>query len=187
MSLILFNLAPVMKTSVFILLLLAVIACNPVKQAFKPKHIEKTKEEFFRRNLCIVDTQYETKTIHDSVVYKDTIKLLEFKSVAPKSVNIDTTINGSRIKIVNGSVSIELKEKVKTEYRTNLVTKTLRDLGYENTLKKTIAAKDSVFLQTKTELTDVKAKYYKYKSIVISLIVVVLALVVWRLFTIFKV
>lgn len=176
-----------MKQVIAILFILTIAACNPVKQAFKPKHIEKTKEEFFRRNLCIVDTQIKTVTVHDSVVYKDTVKLVEFQKLLPKSINIDTTINGSRVKIVNGSLSIELKEKVKTEYRTNLVTKTIRDLGYENALKKTIAAKDSVFLQTKTELTDVKAKYYKYKSIVISLIVIVLALVVWRLFSIFKV
>jgi hypothetical protein len=186
MSLILFKLAAIMKQVIAILFILTIAACNPVKQAFKPKHIEKTKEEFFRRNLCIVDTQIKTVTVHDSVVYKDTVKLVEFQKILPKSFNLDTTIDGSKIKISNGSISIELKEKVKTEYKTNTITKILRDIGFEQSLKKTISAKDSVLLQTKNELVEVKGKYYKYKSIIIGLGLLLVLLITWRLYRIFK-
>ena len=38
-----------MKYRLSFLLAITFLACNPVKLAFKEKHIEKTKEEFFRK------------------------------------------------------------------------------------------------------------------------------------------
>ena len=175
-----------MRQIIFFIILICIAACNPVKQAFKPKHIEKTKTEFYLRGLCVNDTMHDTTLIHDSTVIKDTVTKIQFQLSTPEKFTLDTIIQGVKVKIANGIVSMEATDKQKVAYQTRVITKVVRDLGLESTLRNTINAKDSVLVETKHELADVTKKYYKYKFIVWTGLFILIFLVIFRLYKIFK-
>lgn len=175
-----------MRRIIFFVVIICIAACNPVKQAFKPKYIEKTKVEFYSRGLCINDTVHETTVVHDSTVIKDTIKLVEFQDAKLQMFTLDTVVNGVRVAMKDGFVSIKVPETQQVKYQTRTVTKIVRDLGLETVLKNTINAKDSVIVQTKTELADVTKKYYQYKFIIWAGIALIILLVIIRLYRLFK-
>jgi hypothetical protein len=171
---------------IFFVIILSIVACNPVKQAFKPKYIEKTKVEFYSRGLCVNDTIHETTIIHDSTVIKDTIKLVEFQDAKLQMFTLDTVVNGVKVSMKDGFVSIKVPETQQVKYQTKTITKIVKDLGLETVLKNTINAKDSVIVQTKTELADVTKKYYQYKFILWISAFLIILLVIIRLYRIFK-
>jgi len=171
---------------IFFVIILSIVACNPVKQAFKPKYIEKTKVEFYSRGLCVNDTIHETTIIHDSTVIKDTIKLVEFQDAKLQMFTLDTVINGVKVSMKDGFVSIKVPETQQVKYQTKTITKIVKDLGLETVLKNTINAKDSVIVQTKNELADVTKKYYQYKFILWISAFLIILLVIIRLYRIFK-
>lgn len=175
-----------MRRIIFFVVIISIIACNPVKQAFKPKYIEKTKVEFYSRGLCVNDTIHDTTIVHDSTVIKDTIKLVQFQVSKLKKFTIDTVVDGARIAIKDGFVSIKLPETQKITYQTKTITKIIKDLGLENVLRNTINVKDSVLVQTKGELADVTKKYYQYKFIIWVAGFILAILVILRLYRIFK-
>jgi hypothetical protein len=171
---------------IFFVIILSIVACNPVKQAFKPKYIEKTKVEFYSRGLCVNDTIHETTIVHDSTVIKDTIKLVEFQDAKLQMFILDTVINGVKVSMKDGFVSIKVPETQQVKYQTKTITKIVKDLGLETVLKNSINAKDSVIVQTKTELADVTKKYYQYKFILWISAFLIILLVIIRLYRIFK-
>lgn len=175
-----------MKIVSLLLILISVAACNPVKRAFKPKYIEETKTEFFTRGLCINDTVTETTVVHDSVVIKDTQNIVTIQAPKLEKFNLDTVINGVSVSIQNGNISVSCPEQTRVEYRTRTVTNTIRDLGLEGVLKRTIAAKDSVLLDTKNELADLKQSYYKNRFILWIIGLLIVAGIGFRLYRIFK-
>ena len=163
------------------------IACNPVKRAFKPKYIEETKTEFFSRGLCIVDTQTKTVTVHDSVVFKDTVKIVEIQEAKLKMFTLDTIINGAKVTVQDGKLSLQIPDRQQVVYKVKTVTKIVKDLGLEKVLRKTISTKDSVLLDTKNELADIKQEYYKYKFLLYVIGLIIVVLVGIRVYSIFKV
>jgi hypothetical protein len=171
---------------IFFVIILSIVACNPVKQAFKPKYIEKTKVEFYSRGLCVNDTIHETTIVHDSTVIKDTIKLVEFQDAKLQMFTLDTVVNGVKVSMKDGFVSIKVPETQQVKYQTKTITKIVKDLGLETVLKNTINAKDSVIVQTKNELADVTKKYYQYKFILWISAFLIILLVIIRLYRIFK-
>lgn len=175
-----------MRQIIFFVILICIAACNPVKQAFKPKHIGKTKIEFYSRGLCVNDTMHDTTIVHDSTVIKDTVTKVEFQLSTPEKFTLDTIIKGVKVKIANGIVSVQSSDKQKVTYQTKLITKVVRDLGLESTLRNTINAKDSVLVQTKHELADVTKNYYKYKFIVWTGLFILIFLVILRLYKVLK-
>ena len=175
-----------MRRIIFFVVIISIAACNPVKQAFKPKYIEKTKLEFYSRGLCVNDTMHDTTIIHDSTVIKDTIKIVKFQVAKLQKFTIDTVVDGVRISIQNGFVSIKVPETEKVTYQTKTITKIIKDLGLENVLRNTINAKDSVLVQTKGELADITRKYYKYKFIIWTAGFLLVFFVIIRLYRIFK-
>jgi hypothetical protein len=86
----------------------------------------------------------------------------------------------------DGFISIKVPETQQVKYQTRTVTKIVRDLGLETVLKNTINAKDSVIVQTKTELADVTKKYYQYKFIIWAGVALIILLVIMRLYRLFK-
>ena len=175
-----------MRRIIFFVIILSIVACNPVKQAFKPKYIEKTKVEFYSRGLCVNDTIHETTIVHDSTVIKDTIKLVEFQDAKLQMFTLDTVVNGVKVSMKDGFVSIKVPETQQVKYQTKTITKIVKDLGLETVLKNSINAKDSVIVQTKTELADVTKKYYQYKFILWISAFLIILLVIIRLYRIFK-
>lgn len=175
-----------MRRIIFFVIILSIVACNPVKQAFKPKYIEKTKVEFYSRGLCVNDTIHETTIVHDSTVIKDTIKLVEFQDAKLQMFTLDTVVNGVKVSMKDGFVSIKVPETQQVKYQTKTITKIVKDLGLETVLKNTINAKDSVIVQTKNELADVTKKYYQYKFILWISAFLIILLVIIRLYRIFK-
>ena len=175
-----------MRRIIFFVVIISIAACNPVKQAFKPKYIEKTKVEFYSRGLCVNDTVHDTTTVHDSTVIKDTIKIAQLQVPKLEKFTIDTMVQGVRIAIKDGFMSVQVPETEKVTYQTKTITKIVRDLGLEGVLRNTISAKDSVIVQTKNELADVTKKYYQYKFIIWSIGFLLIILVIIRLYRIFK-
>jgi len=172
--------------NVFILLILiTVIACNPVKRAFKPKFIEDTKVEFFTRKLCINDTEVVTKTIHDSTIIKDSTIVIEYINQKFNFV-LDTTVNGARLSINHGRVQISYPEKVQVKYHTTTVTNTVRDKGLESVLEKRIHDKDSTITALSQDLKETKACARKYKFNFYGLVALIIALLAYRAFRIIR-
>ena len=95
-------------------------------------------------------------------------------------------VQGVRIAIKDGFMSVQVPETQKVTYQTKTITKVVRDLGLEGVLRNTISAKDSVIVQTKNELADVTKKYYQYKFIIWSIGFLLIILVIIRLYRIFK-
>lgn len=174
-----------MKNLFILLTAITIAACNPVARAFKPKHIEKTKEEFFMRKLCINDTTIITKTVHDSTIIKDSQIVIKYLD---KRFNfyLDTVINGAHLHINNGSVGISYPEKVHTVYQTQTVTNTVRDKSLEGLLEKKLAFTDSVLSDTKVELAETHTKLTKARGYVLLLILLVIGYIAFRIYRFIK-
>lgn len=165
-----------MKYKLSILLIITLIACNPTRLAFKEKHISKTKEEFFRRKLCVTDTIIDTITCIDTFTDIDT--LIETKIIHDglKGIYLDTIVNNVRVTIKNGIITSYCPEKTKTVVKSKIITQKLRDKSYEAILEKNIAHKDSI---VKEQILVIKDKSSDIKKLKIELYGLLLLIVLY--------
>lgn len=115
-----------------VIICIAMLACNPVKQVMKdPAKWEKMKEAVVRSGACVTDTTtVETKELVPEV------SIIEVPLPCP-----DATIakDGVVIDINKGLLTAKIPQKqtVKT------ITKNIRDKSLENLLKADVAQRDS--------------------------------------------
>jgi len=170
-----------MKYRLSILLLVTLLACNPVKLAFKEKHIEQTKEEFFRRKLCVVDTVIDTIIDIDTLTDVDT--LIETKVIHDglKGVSLDTTVGDVKIIIKNGAVSAFCPEKTRTIVKNNTIVQKLRDRSYESVIEKDVRVKDSIIKEQQFIIKDKSSDIKKLKAELYGLLLAIAIYVGFRL------
>jgi len=162
-----------MKYRLSLLLAITLLACNPVRLAFKEKHISKTKEEFFRRKLCVVDTIIDTVTSIDTFTTIDTLTETTVIHDGLKGVNLDTTVGDVRITIHNGAVTAFCPEKTQTIVQSNTITQKLRDKSYESVLEKDIADRDSIIKEQELIIKDKSSDIKKLKIELYGLLVAI--------------
>ena len=170
-----------MKYRLSFLLAITFLACNPVKLAFKEKHIEKTKEEFFRRKLCVVDTIIDTIVSIDTFITIDTVKQTTVIHDGLKGINMDTTVGDVRITIKNGAVSAFCPEKTRTIVQNNTITQKLRDKSYESVLENDIQVKDSIIREQEFIIKDKSSDIKKLKAELYGLLLAVALYIGFRL------
>jgi hypothetical protein len=170
-----------MKYRLSLLLAITVLACNPVRLAFKEKHINKTKEEFFRRKLCVVDTIIDTVTNIDTFTTIDTVKQTTVIHDGLKGVTLDTTVGDVRITISNGAVTAYCPEKTQTIVKNNTITQKLRDKSYESVLEHDIQVKDSIIKEQEFIIKDKSSDIKKLKAELYGLLLAIALYVGFRL------
>lgn len=153
-----------MKYKLSILLVITLLACNPVKLAFKEKHINETKEEFFRRKLCVVDTVIDTFTCIDTFTTTDTVKQVTVIHTGLKGIDLDTTVGNVRITIHNGVVTTFCPIKTKFIVKNNNIIQKLRDKSYESLLEKNITLKDSTIKEQEFIIKDKSSDIKRLKA-----------------------
>jgi len=163
-----------------IFLLLIFCSCNPVKSVINNKaRLDIVAKEVIKRGYCITDTVVVT-----NVVTKDSIIEKTFKIPCP---DFDTTIDGSRIKILDGVLTASIAQH--TVY--NTTTKSIRDISLEKILKEDIRAKDSTILELLKENKSIIEKYNgvnfqsRWLKIKLLLLAIVSLIIIFRK-TIFK-
>jgi hypothetical protein len=164
-----------------LLVILTIVACNPVKRAFKEKYIDQTKEEFFRRKLCVADTIIDTLIVTDTVKSVDTLYEIKFVNLKLKDVVLDTTIDKVRLVINKGSIFISCPKKLETIYKTKTIVKQVRDKSYESVLEKDIKFKDSTI---KAQALQIKSLELDKRSLKLTnwlLIISILAYIGFRI------
>lgn len=164
-----------------LLVILTIVACNPVKRAFKEKYIDQTKEEFFRRKLCVADTIIDTLIVTDTVKSVDTLYQIKFVNLKLKDVVLDTTIDKVRLVINKGSIFISCPKKLETIYKTKTIVKQVRDKSYESVLEKDIKFKDSTI---KAQALQIKSLELDKRSLKLTnwlLIISILAYIGFRI------
>jgi hypothetical protein len=174
-----------MKYRLSLLLAITLLACNPVRLAFKEKHISKTKEEFFRRKLCVVDTIIDTVTHIDTFTDIDTMIETKIIHDGLKGVYLDTTVNDVRISIKNGVITSYCPEKTRTIVQSNTITQKLRDKSYESVLEKDIADRDSIIKEQELIIKDKSSDIKKLKIELYGLLVAIALYVGFRIKTAF--
>lgn len=174
-----------MKYPLLFLLVITLFACNPVKLAFKEKHINKTKEEFFRRKLCVVDTVTDTITHIDTFTDVDTLIETKVFHDGLKGITLDTVINDVRITIKGGAITSYCPEKTKTIVKNNTITQKLRDKSYESVLEKDIHTKDSIIKEQAITIKDKSSDIKKLKIELYGLLVAIALYVGFRIKTAF--
>ena len=170
-----------MKYRLSILLAITLLACNPVKLAFKEKHINNTKEEFFRRKLCVVDTIIDTVTRIDTLTTIDTLTETTVIHDGLKGVKLDTTVGDVRITISNGAVTAYCPEKTQTIVKNNTITQKLRDKSYEFVLENDIQVRDSIIKEQEFIIKDKSSDIKKLKAELYGLLLAVVLYIGFRL------
>lgn len=170
-----------MKYRLSLLLAITFLACNPVKLAFKEKHIDKTKEEFFRRKLCVVDTIIDTIVDIDTFITIDTVKQTTVIHDGLKGIYMDTTVDDVRITIKNGAVTAHCPEKTKTIVQNSTITQKLRDKSYESVLENDIRVKDSIIKEQEFVIKDKSSDIKKLKAELYGLILAIALYIGFRL------
>ena len=130
-----------------LLYLIAIIACNPVQKVLRdPKKFEQVKEAVIRSGACVNDT-IRIETIKDSISYKDSI-VENIVHVPCK--DFDTTLlDGTRIIVSSGALTLSQNFKQKVTSKIIKVTETVRDTKLENYLRKDISNRDSLLTENK--------------------------------------
>ena len=170
-----------MKVRLSLLILITLVACNPVQRAFKQKYIEQTKEEFFKRKLCVADTVVDTIVRIDTVKSVDTFYSVKFINLKLKDVVFDTTIGDVKLKINKGAISISCPEKIKTLYKTKTIVKQIRDKSYESVLEKDIQSKDSTIKAQELTIKSLEVDKRSLKLTNFTLIIAILAYAAFRI------
>lgn len=170
-----------MKVRLSLLILITLVACNPVQRAFKQKYIEQTKQEFFKRKLCVADTVVDTIVRIDTVKSVDTFYSVKFISLKLKDVVFDTTIGDVKLKINKGAISISCPEKIKTLYKTKTIVKQIRDKSYESVLEKDIQSKDSTIKAQELTIKSLEVDKRSLKLTNFALIIAILAYAAFRI------
>jgi hypothetical protein len=170
-----------MKYKLSILLAITLLACNPVKLAFKEKHISQTKQEFFKRKLCVVDTIIDTVTCIDTFTITDTLKQTTVIHTGLKGIHLDTTVGNVRITIHNGVVTTFCPVKTKFIVKNNTITQKLRDKSYESVLENDIRLKDSTIKEQEFIIKDKSSDVKKLKAELYGLLLAIVLYVGFRL------
>ena len=170
-----------MKYKLLFLLIITVLSCNPVKLAFKEKNIGKTKEEFFRRKLCVVDTVIYTFSTTDTFTTIDTITEKTVIYNGLKGVHMDTTIGDIRLSIHNGAITARYIKKTKNILKNNTITQQLRDKSYESVLESDINVKDSTLKEQEFIIKDKSSDIKKLKIEFYGLLFAVIFYIGFRL------
>ena len=127
------------KILIFLLLLIILPACNPVKQVLKDKKkLDIVAIEVIRQGYCVNDTVVETRV--DTLYQSDSSAVNYIKVTQP----IDTTFADGAQLVIDSFGHVTVSCPVKVQYKTVTKTETIRDKSLENILKKDIAKLDSI-------------------------------------------
>ena len=133
----------------YLLLLLLLISCNPVKKVLNDKSkFDVVANEVIRRGYCVNDTLVIEK-VKDSIIYRDSIVNI-IDSVPCK--DFDTTIGRARIMVSSGVLTYKAKDSI--VIRTHKIVNTIRDRALENILKNDISQKDSIVGRLRIEIIN---------------------------------
>ena len=143
----------------YLLLLLLLISCNPVKKVLNDKSkFDVVANEVIRRGYCVNDTLVIEK-IKDSVIYKDSIISI-VDSIPCK--DFDTTIGRARIKVSSGVLTYSSKDSIVV--RTHKVVNNIRDRALENILKGDISQRDSTIASLRIEIINSEIRNKETRS-----------------------
>lgn len=117
-----------------------------------PEKFEQVASEVIRRGYCVNDTTVITE-VRDSIIYKDSI-VERVHNIPCK--DFDTVIGRARVSVIGGVLSFKQKDSI--VYRTKVVTNTVRDRTYEDTLKSDILTLQSKLVATGKELEQAKVE-----------------------------
>ena len=176
------------KTIALLLGLFILQACNPVKQVLKDKKkLDIVAIEVIRQGYCVNDTVVETRI--DTLYQSD--------SSAINSITlykeIDTIFtDGTTLRIDSAGI-LSVGCPVKVQYKVVTKTETIRDRSLENVLKRDIAIADSTNKELKMTIKerelviqDVENKLQKKQLQLSGIILALLAVVGFKLYTRFK-
>jgi len=144
------------KKTIFILSVLIIAACNPVKQVLKDKtKLDKVAEEVVRRGYCVNETTFVKETVIKEVFVKDTSETSEVKTTL-KNINFYQELpSGAKVRITeDGNLSVDCPIKIEKTYQLDVETKTVRDRSLEKILKRDIEKGDSIIREMKLQLKE---------------------------------
>lgn len=184
-----------MKHIVLSLLFFLVFAsCNPVKKILKDQEkFEQVAVEVIRRGYCTNDTTIVV-THTDTVVITEEKQFIDSVLIDQGLCNFDTTLkSGLRIKFENRYLYVTEKALIKTKIVTKHVNNYIKDVAYEQILKKDIEAlngtikvlegKVSVYKETNKELTKKLGTIKLYFILFIIFIVLITLYKIVKKFT----
>jgi hypothetical protein len=168
--------------------IITLTSCNPVKRVLRDKKLlDQVAEEVIRQGYCVNDTVFST-VVKDTVIYKDSIIHEQIQVKLPKECNLDTIfkVNGLRIKIENGKLSLSGSYKQKQSIKIIKETQSIRDKSLEGILKSDIIVKDFQISEFRAEnkhlRTEAALDTFKYKLVIAGLLLFILLLLAGILF-----
>jgi len=176
------------KTIALLLGLFILQACNPVKQVLKDKKkLDIVAIEVIRQGYCVNDTVVETRI---DTLYQTDSSAVNYIKVTEA---IDTTFADGAQLIIDSAGHVTVSCPVKVQYKTVTKTETIRDRSLENVLKRDIAIADSTNKELKMTIKekelviqDVENKLQKKQLQLSGIILALLAVVGFKLYTRFK-
>jgi len=177
-----------LKTTLLSLALFIIQACSPVKQVLKDKSkFDIVAEEVIRRGYCVNDTVVET--VIDTLYEVDSSAVNYIKVTEA----IDTVFADGAQLIIDSSGHVTVSCPVKVQYKTITKTETIRDRSLETILKRDIELADSTNSYLKLSIQEkeniiksVENKLYKRQLQLTGIILALLAVVGFKLYTRFK-
>lgn len=159
----------------WIVLILIMASCNPVKQVLKDQEkFDQVAEEVIRRGYCVNDTITVTE-VKDSIIYKDSITVVTEKVPCK---DFDTTIGRARIRVSSGVLYYTFKDSI--VYRTRTIKETVRDRSLEDILSKDIIKLQDSLKQARFDkkecASDLKATKREARNDRVKLWLIIVAL-----------
>ena len=109
---------------------------GPVSKVLRdPVKFGVVRDSVFARGLCLNDTVITTVR-QDSVVYRDTTITKVVRVQTPAICRVDTLVNGQRIVLADGLLTVTNTTPCRDRFRTLTRTQTVRDVSKENVLIK---------------------------------------------------
>lgn len=174
-------------------LLIVLTACNPVKRVLNdPAKRNQITEELIRRGICSNDTTIITQ-VTDTFFVGNAFEESELYML-DSLCQFDTTLkSGTRIAYHSGILRVREKIRTNTRVVTRQVDNYIRDTKLEDILKKDIHCYQdtvrglNVTVDTlKKNNASLTSKIVEYKFYVIGLIILFIALTLWRISKIFR-
>jgi predicted DNA binding CopG/RHH family protein len=175
------------KSLILIILGVSLFACNPVKQVIKDQEkLDKVAEEVIRRGYCRNDTTIVTHV--SDTIYVEIEDDSNTLWIGEGICDFDTVLaSGTNIVFIDGYLYVTEKIKYKTSVITKNVDNYIKDVAFEDILKKDITSyRDSVSnLKGMTtvyekQLNDVNQRISRYKLYFYGLIIAVIVGVVLK-------
>lgn len=176
------------KTILLSIVLFIIQACNPVKQVLKNKSkFDIVAEEVIRRGYCVNDTVVET--VVDTLYQSDS----SIVNTISAYKEIDTIFTDGSTLRIDSAGNLSFGCPVKIQYKTITKTETVRDRSLETILKRDIELADSTNSYLKLSIQEkentikaVENKLYKRQLQLTGIILALLAVVGFKLYTRFK-